>query len=137
MHDDAMIPGDVWSRKLDAKDPSASVHTFSRPPIFEALSLLPVAYRVGSYIYGERQNGREPIFDLNGIALEPPNPGPHAGVPCGGLVMMNSAFSHFIAGINYCSHLFLMPSLFLLSTSNLCFKIYLIYRDHLTLNSSS
>ena len=92
MQDDAVIPDDVWWRKLDAKDPPASVHTFSRPPILEALSLLPVAYRVGSYIYGERQNGREPIFDLSGIALEPPNPGPHAGVPCGGLVMMNISF---------------------------------------------
>lgn len=85
----SMIPENVWKRKLNAQDPPTSVHTFSRPPIFEALSLLPVAYRVGSYIYGERQNGREPIFDLSGIALEPPNPGPHAGVPCGGLVIIN------------------------------------------------
>ena len=55
----------------------------------EALSLLPVAYRVGGYLYEERRNGREPIFDLNGIGLEPPNPGPFAGVPCGGLVTLN------------------------------------------------
>ena len=39
----------------------------------------------GSYISNERRNNREPIFDLNGIGLEPPNPGPHGGVPCGGL----------------------------------------------------
>ena len=52
------MPDDVWSRRLDAQDPSSSVHTFSRPPILEALSLLPVAYRVGSYIYGERRNGK-------------------------------------------------------------------------------
>jgi hypothetical protein len=54
----------------------------------ESLSLLPLAYRVGSYLHEERRNGREPIFDLNGIGLEPPNPGPHAGVPCGGLVII-------------------------------------------------
>jgi hypothetical protein len=78
------IPDNVWSRKLDAEVPTC---TFSRPPIWEALSLLPVAYRVGSYIHEERSNNREPIFDLSGILLEPPNPGPVAGVPCGGMVI--------------------------------------------------
>lgn len=78
------IPDNVWKRKLDADVPKC---TFSRPPILEALSLLPVAYRVGSYIYEERSHNREPIFDLSGITLEPPNPGPYAGVPCGGMVI--------------------------------------------------
>lgn len=81
------IPDSVWNRRIDAENPSPSVHNFARPPILEVLSLLPLAYRVGSYLHEERRNGREPIFDLNGIGLEPPNPGPHAGVPCGGLVI--------------------------------------------------
>jgi non-lysosomal glucosylceramidase len=75
----------MWVRKLDEPEPSARVHTFSRPPVLEALQLLPVAARVGSYIHTERQAGREPIFDLNGILLEPPTPGPYAGVPLGGI----------------------------------------------------
>jgi hypothetical protein len=79
------IPTKVWSRRLDAQAPDPSVHTFSRPPIVEALSLLPVAFRVGSYIYNELSEDREPIFDLRGITLEPPNPGPFGGVPCGGI----------------------------------------------------
>ena len=29
--------------------------------------------------------GRQPIFDLSGIDLHPPDPGPVAGVPLGGL----------------------------------------------------
>jgi non-lysosomal glucosylceramidase len=79
------IPNNTWTRKFSSTDPSKSIHSFSRPPILEALNLLPVAFRVGSYINTERSNGREPIFDLNGIGLEPPNPGPHSGCPCGGL----------------------------------------------------
>eukprot|EP01041_Mallomonas_annulata_P002277 gene2277-4427_t len=79
------IPRAAWSRNLGDPDPPKSVHSFSRPPIFEALSLLPVAYRVGSYLYTERKAGREPIFDLNGIFLEPPTPGPYGGVPLGGI----------------------------------------------------
>lgn len=76
----------AWTRKLDAEEPCSDIHTFSRPPILEALSLLPVAYRVGTYIVSERYHrGREPIFDLNGIDLKPPHPGPYGGVPCGGL----------------------------------------------------
>lgn len=27
----------------------------------------------------ERKEGRDPIFDLNGMMLQPPNPGPYAG----------------------------------------------------------
>lgn len=41
------IPATCWSRKLDAADPPAGAHTFSRPPVLEALRLLPVAARVG------------------------------------------------------------------------------------------
>ena len=68
------IPQSCWSRKLEDPLPKNTVHAFSRPPILEALQLLPVAYRVGSYIAGERSAGREPIFDLNGITLSPPLP---------------------------------------------------------------
>lgn len=68
-------PANCWVRKLNATPPSSNVHYFSRPPMMEALSLLPVAYRVGTYIREERAKGKEPIFDLNGIQLEPPNPG--------------------------------------------------------------
>ena len=79
------IPANTWTRRLDAAEPSSATHTFSRPPIMEALSLLPIAYRVGTYISNERSQGSEPIFDLSGLCLEPPKPGPHAGVPLGGL----------------------------------------------------
>lgn len=74
-----------WHRRLDATEPSRNVHKFSTPPVLEIMTLLPVAYRVGTYIYTERSNGREPIFDMSGIQLQPPNPGPYAGVPLGGL----------------------------------------------------
>lgn len=81
----AGIPRFTWRRNLSQPEPSRKVHTFSRPPVLEALSLLNVAARVGMYINGERARGREPIFDLRGIALEPPNPGPYSGVPLGGM----------------------------------------------------
>lgn len=74
-----------WKRGLDAEEPDRNVHTFSTPPLLEILKLLPVAYRVGTYIHHERSNGREPIFDMSGIKLQPPNPGPYAGVPLGGI----------------------------------------------------
>jgi hypothetical protein len=89
MDRNSKIPNSAWRRGFSAITPSNSVHNFARPPILEALSLLPLAYRVGSYLHEERRNGREPIFDLNGIGLEPPNPGPHSGVPCGGLVIIS------------------------------------------------
>ena len=59
-------PQHTWVRSLDTPEPSRSIHTFSRPPVMEALSLLNVAARVGMYISAERFNQREPIFDLNG-----------------------------------------------------------------------
>ncbi|KAJ1433363.1 beta-Glucocerebrosidase 2 N terminal-domain-containing protein, partial [Ochromonadaceae sp. CCMP2298] len=79
------LPEHSWTRRFDAADPDPSVHTFTRPPVLEVLGLLPIAYRVGTYVNTERSNGRDPIFDLAGIALQPPNPGPHAGAPLGGL----------------------------------------------------
>lgn len=42
-----MLPSHKWTRKLSDPEPDPLVHTFSRPPILEALSLLPVAARVG------------------------------------------------------------------------------------------
>ena len=47
-----MIPQYVWTKRLDEAEPSRSVHTFSRPPVLEALGLLNVAARVGMYISG-------------------------------------------------------------------------------------
>ena len=79
------VPPNVWSRSLDQPDPDPNVHNHFKPYFLEALSLLPVAFRIGSYIHNERSNGKEPIFDLNGLLLAPPHPGPHAGVPMGGL----------------------------------------------------
>lgn len=75
----------TWSRGLAEEEPSRSIHNFSTPPALEILHLLPVAYRVGTYIYTERSNGREPIFDMSGIQLQPPNPGPYGGAPLGGI----------------------------------------------------
>ena len=41
------LPKHKWTRNLNEEEPINSIHTFSRPPFFEALSLLPVAARVG------------------------------------------------------------------------------------------
>ena len=79
------VPADVWTRQFNTPDPPKNVHSVVRPPIREILTLLPTAMRVGTYIHHERSHGREPIFDLTGITLAPPNPGPTAGVPCGGI----------------------------------------------------
>ena len=46
------IPPYVWTKNLSDKEPSRSVHTFSRPPVLEALGLLNVAARVSMYISG-------------------------------------------------------------------------------------
>ena len=48
------------------------------------LPLLSVVFQ-GSYVYSEHRAGRTPIFDLNGISLQPPVPRANAGVPCGGM----------------------------------------------------
>ena len=69
----------AWRRRLDAKGPDDNVHTSSRPPIAEALGLLPLAYRVGSYIATEKKKGKGAVFDMSGITLSPPNPGPYGG----------------------------------------------------------
>ena len=54
-----------WKKNTYDPLPEGNVHAFSRPPAFEAISLLPVAYRVAKHNYNERQEGREPLFDLN------------------------------------------------------------------------
>jgi hypothetical protein len=64
------IPKLAWRRNFNAAVPDKSVHNFSRPPVLDIISLLPVAMRVHSYIYNERSSGREPIFDMSGIGLE-------------------------------------------------------------------
>ena len=78
-------PLNTWQRKLHEPEPKSSIHKCSRPPCIEVVNLLPIAYRVSNYINEEKRNERNPIFDLSGIALEPPKPGPHGGVPLGGL----------------------------------------------------
>jgi non-lysosomal glucosylceramidase len=57
----------------------------STPNFVDTLALLPLARRVGSYVYSEHRKGRTPIFDLNGITLSPPIPRSNSGVPCGGM----------------------------------------------------
>jgi hypothetical protein len=64
-HKQRTAPRYKWTRQLSEAEPSRRVHTFSRPPVLEALQLLPVAARVGAYILQERKKKREPIFDLN------------------------------------------------------------------------
>lgn len=39
-----------------------------------------ISYSTGAYVSKERREGRDPIFDLNGMMLQPPNPGPYSGV---------------------------------------------------------
>jgi len=81
----ARPPDGCWTRCLAEPAPSPAVHKCARPPVLEVVSLLPVAFRVGTYVHKERAAGREPIFDMSGLTLAPPHPGPVAGVPCGGL----------------------------------------------------
>ena len=82
---DHSIPQDTWNIVLNQKEPPKNVHTPAIPPVLDIITLLPLAYRIGSHIHTERKDGREPIFDLSGIALQPPHPGPYSGVPCGGV----------------------------------------------------
>lgn len=79
------LPSETWTRKLDAPEPSRSIHTSSTPPFLETLGLIPLAMRLGNHIASERKEGREPVFDLEGLTMRPPNPGPYGGVPCGGV----------------------------------------------------
>jgi len=83
--DGTEVPHHCWKKRLDEPIPATNVHTFSRPPIMESLGLLPIAYRVHSYLANQRACGKEPTFDFRGITLDPPNPGPYAGVPLGEL----------------------------------------------------
>jgi len=78
-------PEHVWSKRFDAPLADPSEHRVAKPPFLEILKLLPVAYRISNYLSSERHDHREPIFDLHGIALQPPLPGPHGGVGCGGI----------------------------------------------------
>mmetsp|Transcript_19224 Transcript_19224/g.39695 ORF Transcript_19224/g.39695 Transcript_19224/m.39695 type:complete len:533 (+) Transcript_19224:56-1654(+) len=78
----ARIPADAWTLPFSTADPKIQV---SRPGILDTIKLLPLARRVGSYVYREHRAGRTPIFDLNGITLDPPVPRSNAGVPIGGI----------------------------------------------------
>lgn len=58
-------PHPSWTMPLSRAPPNPEVHAFARPPMLEALRMLPIAARVGAHIFGERRAGREPIFDMN------------------------------------------------------------------------
>ncbi|KAK3244800.1 hypothetical protein CYMTET_45604 [Cymbomonas tetramitiformis] len=87
--DDSTIdepPPCCWTRRFDEPLPSQTkVHVPSRPPLTEVVKLLGIAWRVSKYLKHERKHGREPIFDLSGPTMDPPKPGPYAGVPLGGI----------------------------------------------------
>ena len=78
-------PAECWRRAFDDPVPDARQFKAGMPGVLEAISLLPLAWRMGQYVAGEHKQGRDPIFDLNGFMLQPPNPGPYAGVPLGGI----------------------------------------------------
>jgi hypothetical protein len=80
-----MKPAHTFHKSLSDPLPASNVHLFSTPPMMEALNLLPLAYRVGSHIANEKKQGRGTIFDLNGMTLQPPHPGPFGGCPIGGM----------------------------------------------------
>ncbi|CAM9338297.1 unnamed protein product, partial [Phaeothamnion confervicola] len=82
---DDSLPQHCWVRGLSEPMPSHRKHRPSVPPPLESLSLLPIGMRVGRYIHRERKAGRLPIFDLSLPLMQPPNPGPYAGVPLGGM----------------------------------------------------
>ncbi|GMH77869.1 hypothetical protein TrST_g12461 [Triparma strigata] len=75
-------PPQAWELPFSREDPNMSV---SLPGVVDTIKLLPLARRVGSYVYKEHRAGRTPIFDLNGITLSPPLPRSNAGVPLGGI----------------------------------------------------
>jgi beta-glucosidase 2, glycosyl-hydrolase family 116 N-term len=82
---DPSIPNTCWARCLADPLPDSSIHRPARPGLLESITLLPIGMRVGSYLRRERKAGRDPIFDLNGPLMMPPQPGPYAGVPLGGI----------------------------------------------------
>ena len=75
----------AWKRRFSEADPPRAIHKPAKPSALEIVGLLPIAARVGAYVYSERRAGREPIFDLSGFDLHPPDPGPVGGVPLGGV----------------------------------------------------
>jgi len=75
-------PKSAWSLPMSTRPIPLSVST---PTVLDTIALLPLAARVGSYVYREHSAGRTPIFDLNGPTLSPPLPKSHAGVPLGGI----------------------------------------------------
>jgi len=79
------LPPHSWVRPFAQSPPDKTVHTFARPNLMDTLPLLQVAGRVTLYLMNERFWGRHPIFDFSLPLLEPPKPGPYAGVPLGGL----------------------------------------------------
>jgi hypothetical protein len=80
-----MRTNNVFKKSLSDPLPPSNVHLFSTPPMMEALQLLPLAYRVSTHIANEKKAGRGTVFDLNGLTLHPPHPGPFAGCPIGGM----------------------------------------------------
>ncbi|KAG5182105.1 hypothetical protein JKP88DRAFT_319856 [Tribonema minus] len=83
---DPSIPDPCWARNLADPLPDVqTTHRPARPGVLESLKLLPIGYRVGRYLRRERAAGRDPVFDLSGPFMSPPDPGPYAGVPLGGL----------------------------------------------------
>ena len=70
-----MIPHPYSWTAVDsnARDRGSGDSSFSRPPLYEVITLLPVALRVHHYLYQQRRaDDSPPIFDLMGISLEPP-----------------------------------------------------------------
>ena len=72
-----------WVRKFDAPNPKG--FSVSRPPLMEAIPVLPLAMRLGRYLMQERREKREPMFQMYGMDFHPPAWGPHQGVPLGGM----------------------------------------------------
>src|SRR5689334_16943767 len=73
------LPKFAWKRRLDNTfdDPGKP----KRPAWDEVLAMLPMIFRLRSYVNGERTAGREPVFD----PFHPLDPGPVGGVSLGGI----------------------------------------------------
>jgi hypothetical protein len=78
------LPTVAFEQDLFAPGPDKKEHREARPGLVEVLGLLGVAARMSQYIWSEKANSRQPIFDLEGPMLRSPRPGPFAGVPLGG-----------------------------------------------------
>ncbi len=78
-------PACAWKRCFDAPKLPKEFKDFTPSGFWEVLRLLPLAYRIASYVCEEKDAHRTPIFDLRLPGLKPPERKADQGVPLGGI----------------------------------------------------